>query len=350
MKVGLCAALALVFTFAGPEARGGNTFSGSIGYGVVTVDIGPTGRTTYRFAGGASPPDSGPNFLFTAECAYDPLQTRASERLTERSTGRVVTTSATCPADPWRFVVTCAGTASSSGDSPGVRGALKFPLPITSQTMASGTRAEIVSAYNFRSARLAEDARAAAKAAADKAAAAKAAEATRLAVPVVPAGKPKGSDAMYVVKTPTPDPYKIGVGPLKDDHAAAKYKLGPQTYPPYGASYSPDPGFAFLTVNQTTFVTVTVKNLSSQTWPAGGAFHLAYHWYRGGGEIVHEGARTLMPAAVAPGGSVTLNAKVTAPPSAGLAALRWDMVQENVAWFSDKGVPMSAPQSLTVNP
>ena len=57
-----------------------------------------------------------------------------------------------------------------------------------------------------------------------------------------------------------------------------------------------------------------------------------------------------MPAAVAPGACVTPNAKVVAPPTVGPSALRCDMVQENVAWFSDKGVAMGAAQNLTVTP
>jgi hypothetical protein len=105
-----------------------------------------------------------------------------------------------------------------------------------------------------------------------------------------------------------------------------------------------------MKVGQSVGVTVTVQNTSSQTWPAGGVFHLSYHWFRGGSQIVHDGTRTVFLTAVAPGGSGSVLANVMAPPTAGAAVLQWDMIQEGVTWFSDKGVPMSAPKNVNITP
>ena len=105
-----------------------------------------------------------------------------------------------------------------------------------------------------------------------------------------------------------------------------------------------------MKVGQVAMVPITVQNRSSQAWPAGGVFHLSFHWFRGGVQIVRDGDRTFMTAAVAPGATVSLTAKVTAPATTGATVLQWDMVQEGVAWFSDRGVPMSAPKSVNVTP
>lgn len=121
-------------------------------------------------------------------------------------------------------------------------------------------------------------------------------------------------------------------------------------YPPYGAVYTGGAPPATMKAGQTLSVFVTVQNTSSQTWPAGGSFHLSFHWYRGGAQIVRDGDRTFLPVAVTPGVTINLTAKVTAPPTTGAATLQWDMVQENVTWFSDKGVAMSAPKNVNVTP
>ena len=47
--------------------------------------------------------------------------------------------------------------------------------------------------------------------------------------------------------------------------------------------------------------------------------------------------RTDLPASVAPGQSVTVNAVVNAPP-AGTYTIKFDLVQEGVAWFSSQSV------------
>jgi hypothetical protein len=78
------------------------------------------------------------------------------------------------------------------------------------------------------------------------------------------------------------------------------------------------------------------------TWQPG-AFNASYHLYVPNGPIfVWDGVRTALPAAVAPGQTVTLNVIVKMPAAPGTYLLRFDLVQEGVAWFSGQGVPMGS--------
>jgi hypothetical protein len=87
-------------------------------------------------------------------------------------------------------------------------------------------------------------------------------------------------------------------------------------------------------------VAVTLTNAGSITWDPAQKFDLAYHLFDvSGNVVVWDGARTPLPGPVAPGGSVTVNATVTTPAAAGSLALKFDLVQEGVSWFSGQGVP-----------
>ena len=72
-------------------------------------------------------------------------------------------------------------------------------------------------------------------------------------------------------------------------------------------------------------VPVTVTNTGSLPWDANSAFRLAYHWYQGSTLVTWDGLRTILPSSVPPGGSLTLQASVKAPASAGTYTLKWDM-------------------------
>jgi hypothetical protein len=65
----------------------------------------------------------------------------------------------------------------------------------------------------------------------------------------------------------------------------------------------------------------------------------AYHWHDPAEDraVVFEGWRTALPEDVPPGGQVTLEAPVLAPPEPGAYTLQLDMVQEDVLWFSAHG-------------
>jgi hypothetical protein len=132
---------------------------------------------------------------------------------------------------------------------------------------------------------------------------------------------------------------------------------------PYGATYTPA-AIPPLTVGQTTTVSVPVSNTGTLTWSSTGPtpFYLAYHWYATGavpagtvpstpppnyGAVVFNGLRTKFPGPVPPGGTVTLAAQVQAPSKPGTYVLKWDLVRENVAWFSWQGV-LTKDQTVTV--
>jgi len=89
-------------------------------------------------------------------------------------------------------------------------------------------------------------------------------------------------------------------------------------------------------------VPVTITNAGSATWQPG-AFNASYHIYIPNGPLfVWDGVRTALPAAVAPNQTVTVNVNVKVPAATGAYLVRFDVVQEGVAWFSGQGVPMGS--------
>jgi hypothetical protein len=94
---------------------------------------------------------------------------------------------------------------------------------------------------------------------------------------------------------------------------------------------------------QTVSVDVTVKNSSAKRWPSQPnpkgrhAVNLSYHWLdRERQIVVFDGVRTALPRDLNPGESVTLKAAIRAPENAGDYLLHLTLVQEGVAWFSEK--------------
>lgn len=84
---------------------------------------------------------------------------------------------------------------------------------------------------------------------------------------------------------------------------------------------------------------VTIANKSPFVWQPSGTnvYNLGYHWLYPSGKVAEfENPRTRLPAAVRPGSSVRVLAHIQAPPRSGRYLLVWDMVQENVTWFSLK--------------
>jgi len=99
--------------------------------------------------------------------------------------------------------------------------------------------------------------------------------------------------------------------------------------------------------NATITVPVAITNTGTTAWTPG-AFNLSYHLYAASGNVyVWDGARTAIPTTIARGGLAQVNATVRLPPIAGTFTIRWDLVQEGVAWFSGQGVPMGST-NLTV--
>jgi len=101
-------------------------------------------------------------------------------------------------------------------------------------------------------------------------------------------------------------------------------------------------------VNENITIPVTVKNVSNVPWPCKTASDekstnrvtLGYQWLDSTGKAIKDG-RVMLSDDLFPGSSITLEAKVQAPSEPADYALRFSMVQENVAWFHNKGaVPL----------
>ncbi len=94
--------------------------------------------------------------------------------------------------------------------------------------------------------------------------------------------------------------------------------------------------------NGTAFpVSVTVQNTGQRAWPAGGdtPVRLSYHIYDAAGNVVvWDGTRGLLPQDVVPGASVSVDITPKAPGGSGTYTLKWDLVQDGVAWFSTFGI------------
>jgi hypothetical protein len=111
--------------------------------------------------------------------------------------------------------------------------------------------------------------------------------------------------------------------------------------PALSATYSA-PATANGAANAIVTLPVTITNAGTTPWQPG-AFNAAYHLYtQGGTVVVWDGLRTALPAPVAPGQAVSLDVIVRMPASAGSYVVRFDVVQEGVAWFSGQGVPMGS--------
>jgi hypothetical protein len=120
----------------------------------------------------------------------------------------------------------------------------------------------------------------------------------------------------------------------------------------FGARYTVDRNPLTLPAGAQVGIAVGVENTGVLTWPHQGtdAVHLSYHWEshdESGPHLHFEGRRTPLPHDVAPGGRVALLGRVEAPKAPGHYRLRWDLVRENVTWFSQRGIP-TADQPIEV--
>ena len=97
-------------------------------------------------------------------------------------------------------------------------------------------------------------------------------------------------------------------------------------------------------VGESFTVPVTLQNVGTAQWRASGTrpVHLAYHWEPLARAITREdleGVRTTLPRDVPPGDAVDVVSEVRGPSTSGTYRLRWDLVHEGEAWFSDMGNP-----------
>jgi hypothetical protein len=112
----------------------------------------------------------------------------------------------------------------------------------------------------------------------------------------------------------------------------------------FRADYSVGQSPLTMSAGRITAVPVIVHNGGALAWPREGnnPVHLSYHWERNdaaGPRLEFDGRRTLIPEDVPPGATVSLLGAVRAPSSPGRYRLRWDMVCEEVTWFSQRGSP-----------
>jgi len=81
-------------------------------------------------------------------------------------------------------------------------------------------------------------------------------------------------------------------------------------------------------------VPLTIKNTGQLPWIQG-LVNVAYHWYDDRGKLaVWDGARTPLPADIAPGKEARLEVRVLPPPRSGRFKLVYDLVWEGQWWFS----------------
>jgi hypothetical protein len=104
--------------------------------------------------------------------------------------------------------------------------------------------------------------------------------------------------------------------------------------------------------NEWLTVPVQITNTGQRGWQSSATlpFRLGY-------TLIHtndskakglDGIRTELPANVAPGQSVSVQAQVPAPETTGKYLIQWDMVEETILWFSWRGSPLGSTM-LTVD-
>ncbi len=108
-------------------------------------------------------------------------------------------------------------------------------------------------------------------------------------------------------------------------------------------------GLRLIGSGNQTRLRVVVRNDGDIEWARDRPIRLSYRWRGILGGKVGAAARTDLPEAVAPGASVELSAKVTAPLSGGLYSFEWDVVEERVGWFSETD-PTPEPRRWVVVP
>jgi hypothetical protein len=120
------------------------------------------------------------------------------------------------------------------------------------------------------------------------------------------------------------------------------------TYQITGGFYDPMPpgGMGYFYVNLTNTGYFTWKRTGTGPNPV----NLAFHWYNAQGQLIAwDCVRTALPTDVAPGQSVMVPVSIYLPnvPHS-TYVLRFDLVHEGAAWFSWRGVPLSAAQTANI--
>ncbi|WP_406505326.1 LamG-like jellyroll fold domain-containing protein [Streptomyces sp. NBC_00212] len=177
-------------------------------------------------------------------------------------------------------------------------------------------------------------------------------------------GIPLGSDGRQLVDDWThgrkPN-YGLALKTSESDSASWK-QFGSANYPggkpsldvtwsKYGAAYEVGGFVTPVTATAEGSMKVTVTNRGQQTWAKGGNIKLKYDLYDGSGNRLGDASKirwTPMPNDVAPGSSVTLEAKI-APLTPATYTLVWTMDDVGVSAFNVDGVPGYAIKFDAVN-
>ncbi|MFV8127912.1 LamG-like jellyroll fold domain-containing protein [Streptomyces syringium] len=135
-----------------------------------------------------------------------------------------------------------------------------------------------------------------------------------------------------------------------DDYPNGKPSLD-ITWTKYGATYKVGDFSKPVTATSQGAMKVTVTNQGQDTWTKGGKIQLRYNLYDGSGKEINDTSRiawTAMPEDVAPGRSVTLDAKIAALQPA-TYTLVWTMDVLDGPRFTTEGVPGAAVKFAAVN-
>lgn len=103
-----------------------------------------------------------------------------------------------------------------------------------------------------------------------------------------------------------------------------------------------------LCPGEATNVEVVLLNIGDEPWDPETRDRLAYHWRDAAGQaVIYDGERTQLPEVVAPGESITLQARLVAPEQPGPLRLQWKLVREGVRWVptEDNETPVEIADS-----
>lgn len=126
----------------------------------------------------------------------------------------------------------------------------------------------------------------------------------------------------------------------KDDVEVRSSSLTKDVGDPYAWEMAKLGEFGPFWASMRYFVPLIITNRSSRPLGSEALINVAYHWRTADAEhsvVVWDGDRSQIRPSLWPGESRCMLAEVTAPSKPGSYFLEWDLVEENVAWFSEMG-------------
>ncbi|AVR95107.1 RHS repeat-associated core domain-containing protein [Pseudoduganella armeniaca] len=106
---------------------------------------------------------------------------------------------------------------------------------------------------------------------------------------------------------------------------------------------------ATMRAGQPYSLTVRMRNTGTSTWTPAGNYNLGLIKPQDG-RIWNTTARAYLSGAVAPGQVAVFTVPVTAPRAPNTYAMQWQMVQDGVGWFGDKGTELAIPVTTGPGP